>query len=112
MCIRFEIYLLQYSTEEVLKKTYFETQTHKTEFIFELIYLYIYIYIFLPKFLNKIKLEMMLGKTTICLILQDMFRIHDPSSVANTELRLNHYGLFKRSQYFTEHRYTICLVKC
>ena len=41
------------------------------------IYIYIYIYIFI--------LEMIRRKTTICLILQDMFRIHHPSSVANTE---------------------------
>ena len=30
-------------------------------------------------------LEMMRRKTTSCLILQDMFRIHHPSSVASTE---------------------------
>ena len=43
-------------------------------------------------------------KTTICLILQDMFRIHHPSSVANTEERIsstieqmnnNHYNSYK-----------------
>ena len=36
----------------------------------------LYIHIFLPKFLNEIKLETINRKTTICLILQDMFRIH------------------------------------
>ena len=37
-----------------------------------------------PKFLNKIKLDMMRKEPRICLILQNMFRIHYPS-VANTD---------------------------
>ena len=39
----------------------------------------------LSKFLDRTKLGMIRYKTTICLILQDMFGIHHPSSVANTE---------------------------
>ena len=42
-------------------------------------------YSILSKFFNKIKLEMIHKKTTICLFLQDIFWICHPSSVANTE---------------------------
>ena len=42
-------------------------------------------YIILPKFLNRMKLGMIRKEATICLTLQDMFRVHHPSSVANTE---------------------------
>ena len=40
MCIRFEIYLLQYYILCVLKKIYFETYTYKTKFIFESFYIF------------------------------------------------------------------------
>ena len=44
------------------------------------LYIYIYIYIY-------IKSDIIRRKTTMFLILQDMFRIHHPSSVAKSELK-------------------------
>ena len=48
-----------------------------------------------PKFLNNIKSDVIRRKTTMFLILQDMFRIHHPSSVAKSELKsLEHIEVY------------------
>ena len=40
------------------------------------------------KYLNKTKSDIIRRKTTMFLILQDMFRIHHPSSVAKSKIKL------------------------